>query len=186
MRWWEKLEINKRKTITIFLLVRHREGMEWVSPGARAARWELRPSCQWCPPQSRRWGEIPWIPCFCLPSSFPCLPLAEATGHMHLEDIFCSVGSLMYKAKGQGARMDLRVNWELTGPPTQAQGQMRRGRQNSERTQRKEWILPRGNHGRLSRRYISWNGPQRMEKISSTKLGVGDEEALSTLNCSWR
>jgi len=56
---------------------------------------------------------------------------------------------------GQGARMDLRANWELNGPPTQAQGQMRRGRQNSERAQRREWMLPRESHGRLSRRDIT-------------------------------
>ena len=47
---------EQEKTITIPQLVRHREGMESVSPGARAAQWELRPSCQWCPPQSRGWG----------------------------------------------------------------------------------------------------------------------------------
>lgn len=79
---------------------------------------------------------------------------------------------------GQGARMDLRVKWELTGPPTQDQGQMRRRRQNSEEL--------RGGSGYFQGETMEETSLEmglKMEKIS-TKLAVGDGEELLTLNYS--
>lgn len=52
---------------------------------------------------------------------------------MHLGNVVCSVRFLRQRALGVGARMGVRVNWQLAGTPTHAQYQMRKGRQKNER-----------------------------------------------------
>lgn len=58
----------------------------------------------------------------------------------YINSLQCWASEAQSNGVGVGglAKMDLRVKQEFTGPPTQAQGQMGRGRPNSERAGRRE------------------------------------------------